>query len=77
MHVFSRAHIASQILGVVGIAGAAIYTVRNGVDSLGYDVTSFRLIIPLSLPGRRVTISSPTSFSSDRAIGAWLKGNHL
>ena len=48
--------------GLVGITRAAVYPMRNYV--YGLVVTSFRLIIPLSLPGRSVTTSSSTTFSS-------------
>ena len=41
---------------------AAVYPMRNYVYRL--VTTSFRPIIPLSLPGRQVTISSPTTFGS-------------
>ena len=48
--------------GLVGITRAAVYPMRNYVYRL--VTTSLRLIIPLSLPGPKVTISSPTTFSS-------------
>ena len=39
-----------------------LYLMRNDVE--GLRTTSFRLIIPLSFPGRRVPIFSPTTFTS-------------
>ena len=61
LHMFTRS------AGLVGITRAAVYPCAPA----GYDVTSSRLIIPLSLPGRRATISSSTTFSSVR-VPDWL-----
>ena len=47
---------------MVGITRVAVYPMRNYVYRL--VTTGLRLIIPLSLPGPKVTISSPTTFSS-------------
>ena len=47
---------------MVGITRAAAYPMRNDVYRL--VTTGLRLVIPLSLPGPWVTISSPTTCSS-------------
>ena len=52
----------SPIAGLVVITRAAVYPMKNSVYRL--VATGLRLVIPLSLPGPRVTISSPTTFSS-------------
>ena len=49
-------------LGLVGTTRAAVHPMRNYVYRL--VTTSLRLIITLSLPGPRVTISSSNTFSS-------------
>ena len=49
-------------LGLVGITRAAVYPMGNYVHRL--VTTSLRLIIPLSIPGPTVTVSSSTTFSS-------------
>ena len=62
LHVARVNRLCGGSAGLVGFTRAAVCSTRNYVCRL--VTTSLRLIIPLSPPGPRVTISSSTTFSS-------------
>ena len=60
----------------MGVTRAAVYAMRNYVYTL--VTTGLRLIInKLSLPGRKVTISSPTAFSSIQLLRMFARSAHV